>query len=273
MQYFAKAVNPFSCRLRELKKREFGDFLKLIKEREPEFKELLTVANGVVNDIFFNPAPCAAMAVSYSQPLPTSAVSGRNSSGGVASVSSADDEFREAASGGRLAFTPPVSLDGGNPTEAADTFSGPDLDALLTYSFQQAAGYPQPNSIFNHCYLWRSIRFDDPEGVNELPSWFPHLQRSCRPLRRYQILPFYYTKRWQLAVFDINENLAVCYDTTWTSGSPNSTFVVSQVLCACLRLGINIYFKSLQRCFDATVGVAQREAFNYHHKKVGLYDA
>ena len=54
---------------------------------------------------------------------------------------------------------------------------------------------------------------------------------QTRP-RCHQVLPFYDTGRWQLAVFDIVKNVVVCYDTMWTSGSPNSTFLVGQATCA-----------------------------------------
>lgn len=123
-----------------------------------------------------------------------------------------------------------------NEFQAGDAYSGPDLDALLAYSFRQVAEDQHPNNILDHCHLWQSTRFDDPGGVEELLNWSPLLQRSQRWPRRYQILPFYYTERWQLAVFDIVENVAVCYDTVWASGSPNSTFIVGQTPCVCPRL-------------------------------------
>jgi len=221
-------ANPFSSRLRDLKRAEFNDFLKLTEEREPDFREVLTTANGIVNGAFFNPASRAETAIRHPQYLPTSSASGRNSSGGVASVPPGDDdELREAACGDRWAFAPSVRSSGGNPTEAADAFSGPDLDALLTYSFRPAAEYRPRKSILDQCYLWQSTRFEDPQGADEPLSWCPRVQRSRRPPRRYQVLPFFYTERWQLAVFDIAENVVMCYDTMWTSGSPNSTFVVS----------------------------------------------
>lgn len=37
-----------------------------------------------------------------------------------------------------------------------------------------------------------------------------------------------------MADFDIVKNVVVCYDTIWTSGSPNSTFLVGQAACGAL---------------------------------------
>lgn len=51
-----------------------------------------------------------------------------------------------------------------------DTCSGPDLDTLMTYAFQQAAEGQQLKSIVNQYNLWPSTRFDDPNGVDERPS-------------------------------------------------------------------------------------------------------
>lgn len=113
-----------------------------------------------------------------------------------------------------------------------DAYSGPDLDALVAYCFRLAAEVQQPKNILNQCHLWQSTRFDELEGFDEATSWFPRLQHGQQQPLRYQLLPFYSTARWQLAIFDIVNNVVVCYDTMWTSGLPNSTFRVGKVLCA-----------------------------------------
>lgn len=208
--------------MRELKNEEFGEFLKYIEQRKPEIQELLNAANDLVNAAFYNPASCAVS-------VPTSFSSILNISREIASVPPGNNNRPgSATSEGALAVVQPVYTQYDNPLKTPDAFSGPDLDALLTHSYQQAAKCLQPMSIYHHCYLWPSVRFDESEDIDELPTWFPRLQQSPRPPRRYQILPFYYTERWQLAVFDVVEYILVCYDTTWTSGSPESTFLVSQ---------------------------------------------
>ena len=154
-----------------------------------------------------------------------------------------------------------------NPLKSLDAFSGTDLDVLLAHSYQQALECLQPNSIVFHCHLWQSVRFDDSEEINELPTWFPHLRRSPRPPRRYQILPFFHANRWQLAVFDIEECVLVCYDTIWTCGATASTLLVSRTFAG-IGLDINISMKSLERWFDRTVGNTHGKSFGYHHTKV-----
>ncbi|KAG8531639.1 uncharacterized protein KY384_003270 [Bacidia gigantensis] len=216
-------------RLRELKKEEFSDFLKLVEQREPEFRDNLAAANDLVNGMFFNSDPDAEIARGHSNYRAVSSRSGLNFSAGIASVPPANhDDLRAANFAEGPAFTPDALSQDVSPLEEADAFSGPDLDALLTSSFRQAAESRQRNGIFGQCYLWQSIRFDDPEGIDGRPEWWPRVQRSHRQPSRYQILPFFYSQRWQLAIFDIAENLVVCYDSVWTLGSPNSTFALLQ---------------------------------------------
>ena len=173
-----------SSRMRELKKEEFGEFIKLIEQREPEIQTLLTTANELVDAAFYSPSPCMVPFTNHTHNT--------------------------------------------NPLTTPDAFSGPDLDALLSHSYQLAGECPRPNSIYHQCHLWQSVRFDESEGTHELPTWFPRLQQSPGPPRRYQILPFYYSERWQLAVFDVVENMLVCYDTRWTSGSSEPMYLVSR---------------------------------------------
>lgn len=193
---------------------------------------------------------------------------GLDSSREIACLSPDDTSgLHSDTSDGASAVIQPVRTQGDNPLKSLDAFSGPDLDVLLTHSYQQALECLQPNSICFHCHLWQSIRFDDSEEIDELPTWFPHLRRSPRPPRRYQILPFFHANRWQLAVFDIEEYVLVCYDTMWTRGATGSTFLVSRAFAG-IGLEIDINVKSLERWFDVTVGNAREKTFGYHHTKV-----
>ena len=233
-----------------MKSSDFTKFFNLVEDREPVFKEALVAANGMVKGGFLDHVPYAEMTISHPQNLLSSPLSSLNFSEG----------------------TEPVLPGRENKLWTGDAYSGPDLDALLSYSFREAAEHQRPNNIFAQCHLWQSTRFDDPEGIDELPSWFPRLQRSQRRPRRYQMLPFYDTKRWQLAVFDLVNNVTVCYDTMWTFGSPNSTFVVGQALCAYSGFEADLRLQSLQQWFNATVGNAQGTTFDCHHEKVCHYD-
>lgn len=186
-----------------MKSADFTTFLRLVEEREPVFREALAAANKMVKEGVFDHA--SEVARSYPQNLIKSPPSNLDIRGGT---------------------SPPGHI---SRLQEGDACSGPDLDALLSYCFRVAAEDQQPKNILNQCYLWPSVRFDDPEGFDEAPSWFPRLQHSQQQPLRYQMLPFYGDKRWQLAVFDIVNNIVVCYDTLWTLGLPNSTFRVSQL--------------------------------------------
>jgi len=189
-----------------MKRSDFLNFLQLVEEREPVFMEALAAANDLVKAGFLDQLSYSDTGNIHPQLLLSSPPSGLIAS--------------EATS--------PILPGNTSGLQAGDACSGPDLDTLLSYSFRQVAEDQHPNNILNQCYVWPSTRFDDLEGVDEVPRWSPLLQRSQRRPCRFQILPFHCTERWQLAVFDIAKNMMVCYDTAWTLGSPNSTFAVGQ---------------------------------------------
>ena len=191
-----------------MKNSDFTDFLNLMEEREPVFKEALATANNAMMKRSINHESYAEPHMSNPPSLLFSPRSCPNVSARNLSIL---PEHRERS---RL----------------GDANSGPDLDVLLAYSIQRAAEDQQPKNILDQCHLWQSTPFDDPEGMNPTSIWFPRLQRSQRWQQRYQMLPFYNIERWQLAVFDIIGNSMVCYDSMWTFGLPNSTFRVGQVV-------------------------------------------
>ena len=59
------------------------------------------------------------------------------------------------------------------------------------------------------------------EDLETQPKWFLRFQRQRLEPCRFQFLPFFYTTRWQLAVFETFEKSLVCYDPVWLMGSPN----------------------------------------------------
>ncbi len=231
-----------------MKNSDFSRFLKLVAVREPMFKKALSAANHVMMGGFLDSISYADTSTNHPQTTLSSLPLGQKSAEGAQYL-----------------------LPGlGNTLRTGDTCSGPDLDALLTHSFLQAAENPQPSSIFDQCDLWQSTRFEDPGGVEQPPTWTPRLQRSQRRPRRYQILPFHYIGRWQLAVFNMTDKIVVSYDPAWTSGSPNFTFVVCWALYACPEMRTDHDSKLLQQWFDATVGNALGINFDCQHRKVSL---
>ena len=187
-----------------MKNSDFSRFLKLIEKREPIFEKALGAANHMMVGGFLDHISYADVSTDHPQTALSSLPLGQKSAGGAGYLFSGQ----------------------GNALQTVDACSGPDLDTLMTHSFLEASENPQPDSILDQCHLWQSTRFEDPEGVDEPPTWTPRLQRSQRRASRYQILPFHYTERRQLAVFDMADKMVVCYDTVWTAGSPNFTFVV-----------------------------------------------
>ena len=191
-----------------MKNSDFTKFLNLMEEREPVFGEALATANNAIMKGSINHESYFEPDMSNPRNLLSSPQSYSNISAGTLSIL-------------------PVYEKG---MQLGDASSGSDLDVLLAYSIQQAAEDQQPKNILNQCHVWPSTQFDDPEWINETPNKSPRLQRSQRWRQRYQILPFYSTERWQLAVFDITGNSMVCYDSMWTSGLPNFTFRVGKAV-------------------------------------------
>jgi len=90
----AVVADAFSCRLRELKKEEFGEFLEHIEQREPKIRDLLTAVDDLINAVYNTPTCCA---VSKSTLLPT----GLNISQEIAAVPPGSDKgFRSMTSEG-----------------------------------------------------------------------------------------------------------------------------------------------------------------------------
>ena len=187
-------------RLRDMKISEFNNFLRLAEDREPLFREALAAANDMVMAEVQDHISNAETATSHLS-SPPSGLSGLQSVASI--VSGVEPDIGEG-----------------------DACSGPDLDTLMAYSFQQAVEGQHPKTIVKQCDLWPSTRFDHLNDTDKSPRWSPRLQRSQRRPHRYQVLPFYDIGRWQLAAFDIVEHKVQCYDTVWTAGTLNSTFLV-----------------------------------------------
>lgn len=61
----AKLANLSIFRLRDMKRSEFTDFLKLVEEREPVLREALAAANGTVNEGILDCVSYAETAISH----------------------------------------------------------------------------------------------------------------------------------------------------------------------------------------------------------------
>ena len=200
----AQVANATPLRLRDMKSGDFTKFLQLVEERKPVSREALVAANNMLKGGFLDHASRSETALSYPQVLIESPPSHLDIRGGAS----------------------PVRPGHTSRLQVGDACSGPDLDVLLAYCFRIAAEDQQPKNILNQCNLWQSIRFDDLEGFDDAANWFPRLQHSPQRPLRYQMLPFYSTERWHLAMSDVMNNIVVCYNTIWTLGLPNSKFKV-----------------------------------------------
>ena len=111
-----------------------------------------------------------------------------------------------------------------------DLFSGSDLDKLLNHSLSEAACRQPSDRTVEDYHIWRSTRLEDSEVSEQSFIWSPVLHVEQQKAPPYQILPFFYNHRWQLAIFDKRERTLCCYDTMGDRGTPMSTFVVSITL-------------------------------------------
>ena len=125
----AALTDSSSRRMRELKKDEFGVYLEQIERQEPEIRGVLAMANGIIDAIFDHPDSCAAPAAESIYP-------GHNPSQELLPLfQTSTYGFDGAASADTLEAPRSVHTQGNSPLETPDTFSGPDLDVLLTYSY------------------------------------------------------------------------------------------------------------------------------------------
>lgn len=118
---------------------------------------------------------------------------------------------------------------------SAGAFSRSDLDKLLHFSlFEVAGNQPSDRAVGGH-NIWPSIPLEDGRVSERSPIWSPPLQVGQPQTCRYQILPFFYNHRWQLAIFDTSECTLCCCDTMGNGGKSMSTFIVSIALWYCIR--------------------------------------
>ena len=198
------------------------EFQQLIEQREPQFRSALAITNDFVARLCLQCVPSVGVLQPRVPSLPVFSKAGLDLSGTAQPVTpkTVDEASDPPGLPESTMFYPPCH----EAFKAASSFTAPNLDVLLKSSRCQIASDQQTNSLVQQCYLWPSARFEDLETQ---PQWFPRFQRQRLEPCRFQFLPFFYTTRWQLAVFDTFEKSLVCYDPMWPMGSPTFLFMVS----------------------------------------------
>jgi len=151
---------------------------------------------------------------------------------------------------------------------AADIFSGSDLDKLLNRSLSEDACRQSSDRAVGDYHIWRSTRLEDSEVSEQFPVWSPVLDVRQRKASPYQILPFFYNHRWQLAIFDKGERTLYCYDTMGDRGTPMSTFVVSVALALYCVVAHHNDIQVLQSWYETTFADEHCETLKWHVEKV-----
>jgi hypothetical protein len=116
-----------------------------------------------------------------------------------------------------------TSLDPGN-----DLTKGA-LDYLLS-SFDRQ-GVDSDRSNF---YIWPGISIHDPTGDDYTSTWSPRGLVKSFNNSRYQLLPYFCSHHWQLAVFDTENHNILRYDSFWPDGVDCFPFLVCPVTSLCL---------------------------------------
>lgn len=128
-----------------------------------------------------------------------------------------------------LAPTPPGQVS--HCDFSVGAFSSSDLDKLLQFSLPEATGAQPFDGVVGHLNIWSTIHLEDGGASEQSSVWSSLLRVGQQPkTHRYQILPFFYNHRWQLAIFDTSERTLCCCDTMSNRGTSMSTFVVSVAL-------------------------------------------
>lgn len=106
-----------------------------------------------------------------------------------------------------------------SPSYAVDAL----FDSLRTELLSEAPGNNRPPDF---C-IWPSIIISEPTLGDETATWSPQLSGTAFNSARLQILPYFASEHWQLAVFDIVEYVIFRYDPWWPLGTDHFIFSVS----------------------------------------------
>lgn len=77
-------------------------------------------------------------------------------------------------------------------------------------------------------HIWPSIQINDPTAGGETATWSSQDDVSAFNSARYQLLPFLDSYQWQLAVFDMEKHIILCYDSLCSDGIEFLTYTVGQ---------------------------------------------
>lgn len=125
------------------------------------------------------------------------------------------------------------------------------------------------NAHINHFsfHIWPGIHIHDPVGTDDTATWSP--QADVKPFNssRYQLLPYFASHHWQLAVFDIEDHIIHRYDTFWSDGIDLFTFFVYPITFPSLVYLHQV--KVLQRWLDKNGGNPHCLRYRHDPVKVG----
>ena len=83
-------------------------------------------------------------------------------------------------------------------------------------------------------HIWQAISIHDPTEDDCTSTWSPRGLVKPFDSSRYQMLPYFCSHHWQLAVFDTEDNYILQYDSFWPDGVDRFPFVVCPAPQLCL---------------------------------------
>jgi hypothetical protein len=166
-----------------------------------------------------------------------------------------------------------IDCDDADPENGAQSFTMDDFDSLrpsceLTKTvLDYLLGLPLPtddssNMIRSTFHLWPSIRIHDPLEMDGATTWSPRTNAKTFDSSRFQVLPYYATCHWQLAVFDTEDYIIFRYDSSWLDDIDRFTFSVRPSQLALLSTVLTLR-QVLQQWLDANGG--NPESIQYRH--------
>jgi hypothetical protein len=134
--------------------------------------------------------------------------------------------FTSSPTGPFLDSVPHISCDDADPENDTQSFTMGDFDSLcpsreltktaLDYLLGLSLSTnDSPDRTHSEFHLWPSIRIHDPLGIDNAATWSPQTNMKTFNPSRFQVLPYYATSHWQLAVFDTEEHIIFRYDSFW----------------------------------------------------------
>ncbi|KAK1043518.1 hypothetical protein LTR74_018411 [Friedmanniomyces endolithicus] len=99
---------------------------------------------------------------------------------------------------------------------------------ILDRLFESLNGRPQADAEdrLSQFHIWPSIRFVETTLGDDTATWSPQHCSTVLDTARYQVLPYFASYHWQLAVSDQIGHVIARYDCAWQDGCDRFTFAV-----------------------------------------------